>query len=196
MDTFQPFLNDIPPRDPAAVRAVIEGELGRPMDEVFSSFTWEPIGCASIGQAHRATLRSTGERVVVKVQNPEAERTFRGDVLALKVASQAPCFRWAHWSRLDGAGYLATPQVLVDQFFPQASPAFNEIEKQFATEFDYRGECANAKEVRANLKKAGFANVATCRVDRFTLPLQGERPSVRRLGRCRHRVGPPGSRPR
>jgi len=27
------------------------------------------------------TLRSTGERVVVKVQNPEAERTFRGDVL-------------------------------------------------------------------------------------------------------------------
>ena len=53
-----------------------------------------------------------------------------------------------------------------------------------------------AKEVRANLKKAGFANVATCRVDRFTLPLQGERPSVRRLGRCRHRVGPPGSRPR
>ena len=84
----------------------------------------------------------------------------------------------------------------MDQFFPQASPAFNEIEKQFATEFDYRGECANAKEVRANLKKAGFANVATCRVDRFTLPLQGERPSVRRLGRCRHRVGPPGSRPR
>jgi predicted unusual protein kinase regulating ubiquinone biosynthesis (AarF/ABC1/UbiB family) len=35
---------------------------------------------------HRATLRATGERVVVKVQNPEAERTFRGDVFALKVS--------------------------------------------------------------------------------------------------------------
>ena len=71
--------------------------------------------------------------MVVKVQNPEAERTFRGDVLALR--------------------------VLVDAFFPQASPAFDEIQKQFATEFDYRGECANAQEVRANLLKAGFTNV-------------------------------------
>jgi aarF domain-containing kinase len=131
-DRFQPFLNDIPPRPEAAVREVIEAELGRPMGEVFSSFTWAPVGCASIGQAHRATL-TTGERVVVKVQNPEAERTFRGDVLALR--------------------------VLVDTFFPQASPAFDEIQKQFATEFDYRGECANAQEVRANLIKAGFTNV-------------------------------------
>ena len=30
----------------------------------------------------------------------------------------------------------------------QASPAFDEIQKQFATEFDYRGECANAQEVQ------------------------------------------------
>ena len=81
IDRFQPFLNDIPPRPEAAVREVIEAELGRPLEEVFSSFTWAPVGCASIGQTHRATLRSTGERVVVKVQNPEAERTFRGDVL-------------------------------------------------------------------------------------------------------------------
>lgn len=105
---FQPFLNQIPPRDPAEVRRVVESELGRPREEVFSSFDEIPIGCASIGQAHRATLRSTGERVVVKVQNPEAERTFRGDVFALR--------------------------VLVDFFMPQLSPAFDEIAKQFATE--------------------------------------------------------------
>ena len=49
--------------------------------------------------------------------------------------------------------------MLVDTIFPQASPAFDEIQKQFATEFDYRGECANAQEVRANLLKAGFTNV-------------------------------------
>jgi len=132
-ELFQPFLNDIPARDEASVRAVIEEELGRPMEDVFSSFTWRPIGCASIGQAHRATLRKSGERVVVKVQNPEAERTFKGDVLCLR--------------------------VLVDIFLPQLSPAFAEIEKQFATEFDYRGECANAQEVRSNLIKAGFSSV-------------------------------------
>ena len=38
-DRFQPFLNDIPPRPEAAVREVIEAELGRPMGEVISSFT-------------------------------------------------------------------------------------------------------------------------------------------------------------
>lgn len=132
VDTFQPFLNDIPPRDPAEIRCVIEGELGRPMDEVFASFDEAPIGCASIGQVHRATLKSTGRKVVVKVQNPEAERTFKGDVFALK--------------------------VLVDIFMPQLSVAFDEIQKQFATEFDYRGECRNAIQVRDNLLKAGYGD--------------------------------------
>ena len=85
VDMFQPFLNAIPPRDPADVRRVMEAELGCPREQVFSSFEETPIGCASIGQAHRATLKSNGQRVVVKVQNPEAERTFNGDVFALKV---------------------------------------------------------------------------------------------------------------
>jgi len=112
-DMFQPFLNDIPARPKEEVRKLVEAELGRKREEVFATWDDEPIGCASIGQVHRATLKTTGERVVVKVQNPDAERTFVGDVLALK--------------------------VLVDVFMPQLSPAFSEIEKQFATEFDYRG---------------------------------------------------------
>jgi aarF domain-containing kinase len=131
-DMFQPFLNDIPARSPANIRAVVEGELGKPREEVFSTWDDTPIGCASIGQVHRATLKSTGQRVVVKVQNPDAERTFVGDVFALK--------------------------VLVDMFMPQLSPAFEEIEKQFKTEFDYRGEMQNAKEIRDNLKK-DFPNI-------------------------------------
>jgi len=79
-DICQPFLNDIPARPPADIRAVVEGEIKRPREEVFSSWEDTPIGCASIGQVHRATLKATGQKVVVKVQNPEAERTFVGDV--------------------------------------------------------------------------------------------------------------------
>ena len=136
---FQPFLDRIPPRPPFEIRSVVEAELGRPLQDVFSFFDEKPIGCASIGQTHRAVLRATGERVVVKVQNPEAERTFRGDVFALK--------------------------VIVDLFAPQVSPSFDEIQKQFATEFDYRGECANAITVRNNLLRSGrFPNVLVPRV--------------------------------
>ena len=37
-----------------------------PLGEVFSEFEEAPLGCASIGQTHRAVLRTSGERVVVK----------------------------------------------------------------------------------------------------------------------------------
>jgi len=84
-------------------------------------------------------LRATGALPWTQVQNPKAEQTFRGDVFALK--------------------------TVVDAFAPQASPAFDEIQKQFATEFDYRGECANAVEVRANLVRSGrFPNVLVPRM--------------------------------
>eukprot|EP00518_Triparma_eleuthera_P021221 CAMPEP_0197546278 /NCGR_PEP_ID=MMETSP1320-20131121/940_1 /TAXON_ID=91990 /ORGANISM="Bolidomonas sp., Strain RCC2347" /LENGTH=542 /DNA_ID=CAMNT_0043105829 /DNA_START=116 /DNA_END=1744 /DNA_ORIENTATION=- len=131
-DVCQPFLNDIPARDPDEVRAVVEAELKRPREEVFKTWEEKPIGCASIGQVHRATLMN-GQKVVVKVQNPEAERTFNGDVFALK--------------------------TLMDVAMPQLSVAFDEIQKQFATEFDYRGECRNAIEIRENLKKAGYKDI-------------------------------------
>jgi hypothetical protein len=84
-EKFKPFLNSIPPRSPEDVRAVVEAELGCKREEVFSEWEDKPIGCASIGQTHRAKLRKNGKSVVVKVQDPNAERTFRGDVFSIKV---------------------------------------------------------------------------------------------------------------
>lgn len=59
----------VSPADPAAVRALVEQEMGRPVAEVFAEFGWEPVAAASIAQAHQATLPS-GEQVIVKVQRP------------------------------------------------------------------------------------------------------------------------------
>jgi len=56
-------LANLPLSPPAAV---VEEELGVPLGEVFSEFEEAPLGCASIGQTHRAVLRASGERVVVK----------------------------------------------------------------------------------------------------------------------------------
>jgi ubiquinone biosynthesis protein len=58
-----------PPVRPAAVRATIVEELGRPLHELFDSFVDAPLACASIGQAHAATLPG-GTDVVVKVRRP------------------------------------------------------------------------------------------------------------------------------
>jgi ubiquinone biosynthesis protein len=57
----------VPPRPVALIRAIIEDELGCPVDQVFASFDDQAIGAASIGQVHRATLLD-GTEVVVKVR--------------------------------------------------------------------------------------------------------------------------------
>lgn len=65
---------------------LVEGELGRPIDEAFSSFEREPMAAASIGQVHRA-VTTEGKEVAVKVQYPgiaEAVETDLRNVRLLK----------------------------------------------------------------------------------------------------------------
>lgn len=69
----------VPPIPFAEVRQVIESELKRPLGEYFSSVEEIPLGSASIGQVHAATL-PTGEPVVVKVQRPGIEQIVRTDL--------------------------------------------------------------------------------------------------------------------
>ena len=56
------------------VRSIVTEELGAPPEEVFAEFEERSFAAASIGQVHRAVLR-TGERVAVKVQRPESAPT-------------------------------------------------------------------------------------------------------------------------
>jgi ubiquinone biosynthesis protein len=49
-------------------KKIIETELKKPVDEIFSKIDKKPIASASIGQVHRGTLK-TGEEVVVKYKN-------------------------------------------------------------------------------------------------------------------------------
>jgi predicted unusual protein kinase regulating ubiquinone biosynthesis (AarF/ABC1/UbiB family) len=65
------------------VRAVVEQELGAPMDRLFESFDDEPIASASIGQVHRARLpadRMGGIEVAVKVQHPGIRKAVDSDL--------------------------------------------------------------------------------------------------------------------
>ena len=84
------------PRCPAQVAAVLERELGVPLEDVFSSFDPAPLAAGTIAQVHRATL-PTGERVVVKVQRPNAERQIRQDTSPARdvrfEGGQPPCIR-------------------------------------------------------------------------------------------------------
>lgn len=64
--------------EPDAVRGVIEGAYGRPLEEVFDRFEPAPFAAASIGQVHRAEVG--GRPVAVKVQYPGVEDAIEHDV--------------------------------------------------------------------------------------------------------------------
>ena len=74
--------DQVPPLSESVVTAVIEAELGKPIEILFQDFERAPLAAASLGQVHRATLL-TGEKVVVKVQRPGLEKWLNLDFEAL-----------------------------------------------------------------------------------------------------------------
>ncbi|DAZ96465.1 TPA: hypothetical protein N0F65_006511 [Lagenidium giganteum] len=130
MDQAVALQDNAPAMSIEDVKAIISQSYGRPAHEVFQHIDPKPLGAASIGQVHRAVLKD-GREVAIKVQHPDSEQCFRWDIGTLK--------DFARW------------------FQPSHSPYFEEIERQFLTEFDYRGEARNLETIRSNLAKSPFA---------------------------------------
>jgi predicted unusual protein kinase regulating ubiquinone biosynthesis (AarF/ABC1/UbiB family) len=74
--------DDVAPVPFAAIRAVVEDALGVRISKAFAHFEERPLGCASLAQVHRATLRD-GRMVAVKVQRPGIVDVVRADLDAL-----------------------------------------------------------------------------------------------------------------
>ena len=86
----------VTPLTEAQVVSAMERELRVPWEDVFASIDPKPLAAGTIAQVHRATLE-TGERVVVKVQRPNAEQDILQDLALLemfaKKAADRPAFR-------------------------------------------------------------------------------------------------------
>src|SRR5262249_16566364 len=70
---------DAPADTPSTIRAAVEVELGGRLEDWFAEFDLKPLASASIGQVHRARLKS-GQPVVVKVQHRGIENKIRIDL--------------------------------------------------------------------------------------------------------------------
>ncbi|UCC61704.1 MAG: AarF/ABC1/UbiB kinase family protein [Anaerolineae bacterium] len=143
------LLDAAPPVPELQVVARIEQELEAPLSELFASFELEPIASASIGQVHRATLAG-GQKVVVKVQRPDVERTVTADLDLL--ARQARF--------LERRSARARESHLVE--------IVEELSQTLRDELDYTVEGRNADRLRRNL--AGDERIIIPRVhwDRST----------------------------
>ena len=83
LDELQKLQDRLPPFDNDLAFELIEKELGKPVDEIFSSIDPVPVAAASIGQVYSAVLK-TGERVAVKVQRPDCEQIIALDIHILR----------------------------------------------------------------------------------------------------------------
>ncbi|MEO6600223.1 MAG: AarF/UbiB family protein, partial [Polyangiaceae bacterium] len=63
----------------ADIRALVERELGAPIDQLFRDWEDQPVASASIGQVHRARL-TDGRVVAVKVQHTGIARAMESDL--------------------------------------------------------------------------------------------------------------------
>lgn len=71
--------DDVAPEAWDAIHQVIADELGVRPERVFAHIDETPLGCASLAQVHRATLRD-GREVALKVQRPDIEQLIREDL--------------------------------------------------------------------------------------------------------------------
>merc|ERR1719343_348053 len=120
-DNIQPFSTE-------EARRTVESEMGKPIEEMFSSFSDEPIAAASLAQVYRATLRETGEEVAVKVQRPGALGTVSKDLYVLRRLADVtqPLIRRFTSDETD---YIALTETFAEGLY---------------TELDFRNEALNA----------------------------------------------------
>ena len=123
-DALTRLQDDVDPFPFDDVKTIVEEELGVSIGNAFRHFDEKPMAAASLGQVHRATLRS-GREVVVKVQRPGIRETVRDDMEALgRLADFAD--RHTEVGRRYGFGQL-----------------LQQFRRSLAGELDYQREAAN-----------------------------------------------------
>lgn len=116
-----------------AVR-IVEDNLGKPLERIFSSFDLEPLASASIGQVHRATLHD-GSQVIVKVQRPDIHDQIEVDMDILRALAKL-----AEKYKEEAKHY--NPQAIVEA-----------LEKTLELELDFKHELKNIQLFSENMAK-------------------------------------------
>ncbi|CAM8916440.1 unnamed protein product [Rhodiola kirilowii] len=126
--------DDVPSFPNEIAFRIIEEELGRPLESVFSQITSTTIAAASLGQVYKATLRETGEDVAIKVQRPEIEPIIYRDLFLFRTLAS-----FLNGISLQKLGCNA--ELIVDEFG-----------EKLLEELDYTLEARNIEDFLENFK--------------------------------------------
>ena len=123
------------------MKTVIENELQKPIEDVFSEIDETPIGSASIGQVYKGKLKNNDEEVAIKVQKPNSREIIESDIKIMKI--------------------LATR---TDQFLSRTRtynlPAMvSEFERSMLKEINYLEEVMNMQNLAKNFKNENYIKI-------------------------------------
>jgi len=126
VDTLERLQYDAPPMHWALLREMVHNELGDEPECLFASFEKRAFAAASLGQVHRAQLRS-GEAAAVKIQYPGIARTITEDFKNL-LLFLTPSRLNKDWNSLKGQ--------------------MDDLQRRLETEVDYVQELAMLEKAR------------------------------------------------
>jgi len=127
----------VPPFPGAEAQAIIERSLGASVDELFASFSREPMASASVAQVHAATLRD-GREVVVKVIRPGIERVINQDLSLMYLMATLLERYWSEGPRLHPREVVADYDATIHD------------------ELNLKREAANASQLRRNFDNSSL----------------------------------------
>ncbi|MEK7850542.1 MAG: AarF/UbiB family protein, partial [Deltaproteobacteria bacterium] len=130
---FKKLQDKVPPFPFEQVRALVEKELGKTLEEVYASFDITPVASASIAQVHFATLKD-GRELAVKVRRPEIEKILDSDISIMYVIANLIVKYVPDWARFR-------PVEVVREFH-----------KTIRQELDFTIEATRADRFRRNFK--------------------------------------------
>ena len=108
-EEFKKLTDNVKPIAFDQIKPIIEGELCAEIADVFSEFDENPIAAASISQVYSATLKETGEKVVVKVRKPGITETIRDDMALI--------FTIAHYINKTSYSKNIDFEAIAEEFF-------------------------------------------------------------------------------
>jgi aarF domain-containing kinase len=141
MVELQKLCDKVPSFDSKIAFATIEAELGKTVDELFSEITPEPVAAASLGQVYKATLRTTGETVAVKVQRPAVLETVSLDLYLARELGM----------------FIRNFPALADKL--DAVALLDEFAYRFYQELDYNLECENGLRIQREMQKLPMVKI-------------------------------------
>ncbi|CAN6485875.1 unnamed protein product [Victoria cruziana] len=84
MTELQKLCDKVPSFHDSVAMSLIEEELGRPWDQIYSELSPSPIAAASLGQVYKGRLKENGDVVAVKVQRPFVLETVTVDLFIIR----------------------------------------------------------------------------------------------------------------